>query len=123
MYVDGHERADVVLDRVRYIAEVHRFLPRMDQYGGSSMDEVTPRITWSDARSCGSTYIVVFLRGGENKQQGKQRTHQKKIQNQQKIQMVLKIKNPLFFRVLVEPWTCLANSPSPLFDLNQTKLG
>ena len=43
MYVDGHERADVVADRRRYIAELDQYLSRMDQYGGDNMDEVTSR--------------------------------------------------------------------------------
>ena len=55
MYVDGQERADVVLDRVRYIAVVHRFLPRMNQYGGSNMDEVTPRTNMVD---CEVVWVV-----------------------------------------------------------------
>ena len=43
MYIDGHERADVVKDRLRYIAELDQYLSRMDQYGGADMNDVTPR--------------------------------------------------------------------------------
>ena len=43
MYIDNHERADVVKDRLRYIAELDQYLSRMDQYGGADMNDVTPR--------------------------------------------------------------------------------
>ena len=42
MYIDGHERADVVLDRKRYVEELATYTLYMCQYGGDGMDIVTP---------------------------------------------------------------------------------
>ena len=41
MYVDGHERDDVVKDRVRYIHELQAMVKFMCRYSGDNMDEVT----------------------------------------------------------------------------------
>jgi len=42
MYIDGHERADVVLDRKRYVEELATYTPYMCIYCGDDMDIVTP---------------------------------------------------------------------------------
>ena len=42
MYIDGHERADVVLDRKRYVEELATYTPYMCNYCGDDMDIVTP---------------------------------------------------------------------------------
>ena len=42
MYIDGHERDDVVSNRSRYVHELATYLPYMCQYGGDRMDIVTP---------------------------------------------------------------------------------
>ena len=42
IYIDGHERADVVLDRKRYVEQLVTYTPIMCQYGGDGMDIVTP---------------------------------------------------------------------------------
>ena len=41
MYIDGHERADVVLDRRRFIDELKSYVRFMRQYSGDNMDVVT----------------------------------------------------------------------------------
>ena len=66
MYVDGHERADVVKDRLRYIAELDTYLSRMDQYGGADMNDVTPRVSEEgEVVLCVHDEVVLHQHDGE----------------------------------------------------------
>ena len=55
MYIDGHERADVVLDRKRYVEELATYSPYMCQYGGDDMVILTP----PDKTDKGEVVLVV----------------------------------------------------------------